>query len=65
MILVCPILWCHATVLFTLFKIPVSIIQIPRNYYTFPYTAKTRFTGMFSVVAEGNSIRNTQLLLHP
>lgn len=28
-------------------KFSSSIIQMPKNYYTFPYTVKIRFTGMF------------------
>lgn len=59
-----PILWCHISVLFILFKILISIIQMPRNYYTFPYTVKNRFTGMFLVIAEGRAFI-IQLLLHP
>lgn len=45
--------------LFTVFKFPISIIQTPKDYYTFLYTIKNRFTGMFLVLAEGSNIYNT------
>lgn len=45
---------------FPLFMFPISIVQMPKYYYTFPYKVKNRFTGMFLVVPEGSNVYNIQ-----
>lgn len=45
--------------LFTVFKVPISIIQMQKDDYILPYTIKNRFPGMFLVLAEGSGIYNT------